>query len=89
MAVDPAQTDTARNIGNEPTVRLDEVVTQTKIQAELMVFDATENRLGHGGEVKLIVTPQPTVTLPYTPADACRQELRADFITMRAINETE
>ena len=54
-----------------------------------MILHAAKDRLGHRRDVKLLVTAQPTVVLHAAPTYPGRQEFRADFITMRIIENTQ
>ena len=81
--------DSARDVGNEPATRLNEVIAHAKAQPEIVILDPFENRFGNAAEVKLIITAQPTITLDYAPADARRDEFCTDLIIAGGINDAE
>src|SRR5262249_27698773 len=82
MAVDPAQTESARDVRNESPVRPDEIVTAAEIDAEIMIFDAAKNRLGHQRQTKLIVTAGPVVGVVHPPANPPGDKLRPDLVAI-------
>src|SRR4029453_18890461 len=89
MAVDPTQTEPARDVGNKAATWPNKIVTHAKVQSEIVVLNPLENRFGEGADVKLIVTAQPTITLYHAPADARRNKFCADLIIARGIDDAE
>jgi len=45
VAIDPAEANAAREVGNKTAVRPHEIVSQPEIDAEIIILDASENWL--------------------------------------------
>src|SRR5262249_15005751 len=89
VAVDPTQTESARNVWNEPPVRPDEIVTAAEIDAEIMIFDASKNWLRHHRQTKLIVAAGPAVCVVHSPANPSGDKLRPDLVAVRITEHSE
>src|SRR5438270_10986411 len=70
VTVDPTQTEPARKIGNQPPVRSHEIVAAAEIDAEVMIFHAAKDRLGHESETKLMITACPIIAVVHAPTNA-------------------
>src|SRR5437660_5052756 len=82
VTVDPTETEAARNVGNQSPIRTNKIVTAAEVDAEIMIFDSADNRFGHQGETKLIVTARPAVAVVHAPPNAAGDELRSNFVTI-------
>src|ERR1041385_2421322 len=83
MAVDPAEPESAGKVRGEPAVWPDKIVTAAEVHAEIMIFHAANDRLGHERETKLIVTARPIVSVVYTPANSAGDKFRRDLVAVR------
>ena len=89
VTVDPTETEPARNVWNEPPVRPDEIVTAAEIDAEIMIFYAAKNWLGHERETKLIVAASPVVAVIDAPANPPRNKFGPDLVTIGIAEDAE
>ena len=85
VTVDPAETETARAIRNDPAARLNEIISHPEVQAKVMVLDPLQDWLRYGADVKLVVTTQPTSAVDHAPAHPPGHELRRDLVIARRI----
>src|SRR5205085_10146121 len=82
MAVEPAKTDSARNVGNKTRPRLGEVVTKPDRDAVIEILRPADDRFDHKKRVNLVVTLEPAVALDDAPAPARGEELSSDFVAV-------
>ena len=66
-----------------------EIVAAAKIDAEVMIFHATKDRLGHERETKLIVAAHPVVAVVHAPANAPGNKFRTDLVTVGIAENAE
>src|ERR1051326_2309926 len=82
MTVDPTESETAGKVGDESPIRPDKIVTAAEVHAEVMIFYAANDRLGHERETELIVTARPIVGVVYAPANSGGDKLRRDLVAV-------
>src|ERR1043166_9103788 len=82
VAVDPTESEAAGKVGDESPIRPDKIVTAAEVHAEIMIFHAANDRLGHERETKLIVAARPIVGVVYTPATSAGGKFRRDLVAV-------
>src|SRR5262249_3798825 len=82
MTVDPTESEFTREVGNDPPIGPDKIVTAAQIDTEVMVLDSAKDGLGQEGQAKLIVAARPVLAVVYAPTNPPGQEFGTDFITV-------
>ena len=86
LTINPSQTESARNVRNEPAAWSDKVVTHPQIDAEITVFYSAKNRFRNRAHIELVVAAQPRVALHNSPSNARGEEFGANLVIDGRIN---
>src|SRR6266851_4764401 len=89
VAVDESQPDSTRNVRHQAAVWPNEIVTQSRGDAEIVILRPAKNRLGHCEEVNLIEAAQPAIAVNCAPTHSRGHELCADFVAVGISNDAE
>src|SRR3954447_3646596 len=88
VAVEPPQTNPARNVGNEAGSGFGEVVAEPKRDAVIKILRSANDRLDHESRVDLVITLKPAVPLDDAPPPARCEKLRGNLIAVGVANDS-
>src|SRR5436190_1984924 len=87
VAVNPTEANAPGDVGSPSAAGMEEIVTEPDGDSVIEILRTSKNRLGHAGEIKLIVPAKKSLAINGTKTPARGDELGPDLVAVGVVDD--